>query len=320
MTQEKPIIPIFFTIDNGYAPCLGVALASMKANVSRDYYYWIHIFHQELLAENIAKRCSSVEYWFQVQFEEMKEGLESITDRKENRLRCDYFTMTIYFRLFIPEMFPEYDKGIYIDSDIVVPGDISRLYNIQLGDNLLGACPDHSVSEIPEFAHYIEESTGVNRYKYINSGILLMNLAEMRKCRMTEHFLHLLNTYHFDSIAPDQDYINAMCYGRIHFLDEEWDAMPNKQKAPMAHPSLIHYNLFDKPWCYDDVQYEDYFWQYARENVYYQELLEIKRNYSDEQKKSDMECLENMLTNAMRIPNNPVTFKKIHESEGTIRL
>lgn len=320
MALEKPIIPIFFTIDNGYAPCLGVALASMKANASRDYQYRIHILHQELTEENMAKLSSVGEDWFQVLFEEMKEGLESITDRKENCLRCDYFTMTIYFRLFIPEMFPEYDKGIYLDSDIVVPGDISRLYNIDLGDNVVGACPDHSVSEIPEFAHYIEESTGVNRYKYINSGILLMNLAEMRKCHMTEHFLHLLNTYHFDSIAPDQDYLNAMALGRIHFLEEEWDAMPNKQKEPMANPSLIHYNLFDKPWCYDDVQYEDYFWQYARENVYYQELLKIKKNYSDEQKQSDTQCLQNMLENAMRIPNNPVTFKKVHESEGTVRL
>ena len=43
-----------------------------------------------------------------------------ITDRIENRLRSDYFTMTIYFRIFIPDMYPEYDKAIYIDSDIVV--------------------------------------------------------------------------------------------------------------------------------------------------------------------------------------------------------
>ena len=64
----------------------------------------------------------------------MKDGMELITDRVENRLRCDYFTLTIYFRLFIPDLFPEYDKGLYIDSDVVVPGDISELYNHDLKD------------------------------------------------------------------------------------------------------------------------------------------------------------------------------------------
>lgn len=54
-----------------------------------------------------------------------------ITDRIENRLRSDYFTMTIYFRIFIPDMYPEYDKAIYIDSDIVVPA-IYQSFMIQI--------------------------------------------------------------------------------------------------------------------------------------------------------------------------------------------
>lgn len=62
----------------------------------------------------------------------MTDTVKSITNREENLLRCDFFTLTIYFRLFLAQMFPQYDKGIYLDSDIVVPGDISQLYQTPL--------------------------------------------------------------------------------------------------------------------------------------------------------------------------------------------
>ena len=59
-------------------------------------------------------------------------------------------------------------------------------------------------------ARYMEEAVGVSRYEYINSGVLLMNLNKLREKEFDKHFLNLLNTYHFDCIAPDQDYINAI--------------------------------------------------------------------------------------------------------------
>lgn len=63
----------------------------------------------------------------------MDERIETITDRLENRLRCDYFTQTIFYRLFISSMFPEYDKAI---SDIVILGDLSELFSIDIHDYL----------------------------------------------------------------------------------------------------------------------------------------------------------------------------------------
>ena len=217
-------------------------------------------------------------------------------------------------------MFPEYDKGIYIDSDIVVPGDISELYNHELGDNLIGACADKSVVDVPELAKYMEEAVGVNRYEYINSGVLLMNLKEMREKEFSKKFLTLLNKYHFDCIAPDQDYLNAMCNGKILYLDENWDAMPTDGKEPLPNPKLIHYNLFQKPWCYDNIQYEDYFWKYAKKTSYYEQIIEFKNNYSEEQKQSDKECLGVLVNKGEKMPDNDITFKKVMERGEKIRI
>ncbi len=316
----KKEIPIFFTIDNSYAPYISVAIKSIIENASKDYNYKLIVLHQELNKENMEKISSLSKEGFEIKFVYMKDGLETITDRVENRLRCDYFTLTIYFRLFIPDMFPEYDKGIYIDSDVVVPGDISKLYNHELGSNLVGACADKSVVDVPELAKYMEEAVGVSRYEYVNSGVLLMNLKEMREKEFTKKFLTLLNKYHFDCIAPDQDYLNAMCNGKILYLDESWDAMPTEGKEPLSNPNLIHYNLFQKPWCYDNIQYEEYFWKYAKQTKYYEQIVEFKNNYSEEQKQSDRECLGVLVSKGGKMSDNEVTFKKVMERGEQIRI
>lgn len=319
--KTRKEIPIFFTIDNGYAPYISVAIKSIIQNASKEYDYRIIVLYKDLNEENRDKISKLEKENFKIDFIYMEDELKSITDRKENRLRCDYFTLTIYFRLFIPEMFPEYDKGIYIDSDVVVPGDISKLYHIELGDNIVGACQDKSVVDIPELTSYMEQAVGINRYKYVNSGVLLMNLKKMRKLHFSEKFLYLLNKYHFDSIAPDQDYLNAMCSGKILYLDETWDAMPTEGKEEIKNPNLIHFNLFQKPWCYDNIQYENYFWEYAKQTEYYEEILEFKKNYSEEKKNSDSKCLENLIKKGWELANTEdITFKKALENGENIRI
>ncbi|MBQ9133173.1 MAG: glycosyltransferase family 8 protein [Clostridia bacterium] len=314
------IIPIFFTIDDSYAPFLATALTSAIDNCASSRNYKAIVLYQELSEENRARLTRLATENFRIECTPMRAGLESITDRMSNRLRCDYFTLTIYFRLFIPTMFPEFDKGIYIDSDVVLRGDLAELYDIDIGDNLIGACADRSVVEVPPLARYMENAVGVDKYSYVNSGVLLMNLKKLREVGFDRHFLTLLDTYHFDCIAPDQDYLNAICNGKIHYLDECWDAMPTEDRPPLAGAKLIHYNLFSKPWCYDNIQYGEYFWQYAKDSGYLSEIEAYKAAYSDEQKTSDARCMALLLERGDSIPAQDVTFKKMSESGVKIRL
>lgn len=317
MTRE---IPIFFTIDDGYAPFLAVAINSAVKNCNPDRNYKAIILHQDLCEENIKKLQSLQTENFKIELTPMKANFKALDDRMSNRLRCDYFTLTIYFRLFIPAMFPQYDKGIYVDSDVVFTDDIAKLFDTDISDNFIGACNDLSISDIPPLVAYTENAVGVSAKEYINSGVLLMNLKKMRDCDMEGHFLNLLSEYHFDSIAPDQDYLNAMCCGKIYYLDAEWDTMPNDAKPPLEKTSIIHYNLFSKPWCYDGIQYEDEFWKYAQDSGYIEEIKKYKENYTDEKKEADKKCLELLVGRGIEIPQNEITFKKMHEKGVKIRL
>lgn len=313
-------IPIFFTIDDSYAPFLAVALNSAIKNSDPQRNYKAIVLYQDLGADNISRLQSLQTENFKIELMPIRANMEALDDRMSNRLRCDYFTLTIYFRLFIPSMFPQYDKGIYIDSDVVLTDDIAKLFDIDIGENYIGACNDLSIADIPPLVAYTEKAVGVNAKEYINSGVLLMNLKKMRDDDLEGHFLSLLNKYHFDSIAPDQDYLNAMCNGKIYYLEEKWDTMPNDAKPMLTETSLIHYNLFSKPWCYDGIQYEEQFWNYARDCGFIDEIREFKASYTEDKKKADSECLELLVRRGMEIPENDITFKKMNEKGVRIRL
>ena len=96
--------------------------------------------------------------------------------------------------------------------------------------------------------------------------------------------------------------------------------MPNENKPPIENARLIHYNLFSKPWCYDGVQYGEYFWKYAEDCGYLNEITAYKENYSDEQKQSDLKCMELLAERGASIANADITFKKLYERGEKIRL
>lgn len=318
--MNKVTIPIFYAIDDSYAKFVAVSIKSLIMNANNNYNYDINVIYENLSEEN-AKKLKSLETDnVKIILTEMNQNLSMITDKLGNRLREYTFTLTIFFRLFIPVMFPKYDKCIYIDADTVIPGDISRLYNEDLGNNYLGCIVDKSTIDNEILASYFEEVVGIPRDKYINSGVLLMNSKKLRELKIDEKFLDLYIKYGFDVIAPDQDYINSMCYGHIKYLSDIYDAMPNPNNKEVEKPVIIHYNLFLKPWQYENVQYYDYFWKYAKFTPYYDEILEIKNSYTDEDRKKDSEWMDLMVSRAESLVGTKSTLKNVFESGKETRL
>ncbi len=314
------MIPVFFTIDDRFAPFCNAAIASLADHADNTRNYRIIILYQDLSFTHRAQISAFSKDNVEIQFRPMTENLSLITDRMGNRLRADFFTLTIFYRLFLPRLFPEYDKGIYLDSDIILTTDIARMYDVDLRGKLLGAVADSSVEDEPVLVDYIEHAIGVDRKEYVNSGVLLLDMKGLRRHRLAETFLHFFETYQFDCIAPDQDYLNALCNGRILYLDPRWDTMPVKGKMPIADPWLVHYNLYEKPWHYENVPYEQYFWKYARKCACYPEIQEIKHSFTENEKALDEEHMHLMCQRAFAIRHSPLTFRKVFGEEKKERL
>ena len=288
MNKELKEIPIFFAIDDQYIPFLSVALKSLIENASKDYKYLIKILHTNVQEGHMKQIKKYENENVNIEFVDLSYYIGKIQDKLYTR---DYYTNTTYFRLFLPELYPQYDKVLYLDSDIIVLGDISELYNTDMGDNLVAAAPDDIIQYNKVFQDYAELVVGVAKYQnYFNAGVLLMNLDELRKFGFEEKFLYLLGTVKF-SVAQDQDYLNRLCKGRVKLVSHDWDVMPyvNDETKP-EDIKLIHYNFAYKPWHFEDVTYHEYFWKYAEQTEFYDEIMKIRDSYTEEEKFKDREA------------------------------
>lgn len=281
--MSKNIVPVFMAVDDGYIPFLGVALKSVIENSSKENKYEIKILYTKVSEENKNKIKAYETENVSIEFVDLSSKLHEIEDKLYTR---NYFSNTTYFRLFIPELYPEYDKAVYIDSDTVTLADIADLYNTDMGDNLIAGIPDGVVQAIPVFQEYVEKVVGVIDYNnYFNAGIIVMNLKALREYKFQEKFLYMLEKIKFE-VAQDQDYMNRLCKGRVKLLGFEWNRMPAMGKRE-GTINLVHYNLGCKPWYFDDVLYQEYFWKYAKETEFYDEIRAMKSKYTDADKEKD---------------------------------
>lgn len=296
MSQKKEI-PVFFSVDHRYIPFLGVAIHSLKKNLSENSHCTIHVLYTNI-SEELKKRITDLsDERADVSFTNVEKEVALMAG--ELNLR-DYYTISIYYRLFIASLFPQYHKAIYLDADVVLNRDIAAFYEIPLGNNLVGAISDAIVNGHEDFIRYAEGSLGIPAKEYFNSGVLLMNLDAFRKERIQERFVELLNKYHFDTICPDQDYLNHLCRGRVQFVDKGWNKMSLDENYDGV-PGLIHYNMFYKPWQYDNICYESYFWNYAKETPFYDEILAIKAAFGEQERREHEEANRRLHENALRI-------------------
>lgn len=307
-------IPVFFASDDNYIPCLAVAIHSLEKNASKKNNYKLIILHSGMSEKGKQEIKEFEQENIKIDFKDISNIENDLKDDLALRLR-DYYSSTIYYRIFIGSLFPEYHKAVYIDSDVVLLDDIANLYNTDLDGNIIGAIPDGVVHDSKKLQDYVEVNDGVENKKYFNSGVLVIDLDKFRETRVEERFVRILTKYNCDTIAPDQDYLNILCKDKVKYLPLSWDKMPDYcEHLDEKDLHLIHYNMFRKPWHYRDVEYSDIFWKYAKETKYYDELKKELESYTDEQRQKDAKGGENMVVMAENIMKSNQKFTDIKEN------
>ena len=310
---ENEQIPIFFSTDDNYAPFLAVAIKSLIENASKNFNYSIYILNNGLKEEHINLISKMQNKNFEIKFIDVTEKIKPIISMLGLR---DYYTVAIYFRLFIASMFKNLHKALYLDCDIVVLGDISKLYNTDLGDNILGACLEQIVASNKSFRTYSSLALGLDYKDYFNSGILVMNLDAFRKNKIEQKFVQILTKYNFDTIAPDQDYLNFLCKGKVTKVDIGWnkECLRDCYKGPL---NIVHYAYFKKPWTDYYVKYEKHFWNYAKKTDYYNFLVNYRKNFKVTKRITNVIASQNLVKRAKKIYTSDFNFHKVLEIENT---
>jgi len=306
--KENKIVPVFFASDRNYIPYLTVAIKSMVNKIDDKDQYRIYILTNDVTENDIVEIRSLEKDNFKIEIVDVNPKIESIKNKVALR---DYYSVSIYFRLFIPTLFPQYDKAIYLDSDIVLNDDIAKMFKEDIGNNYLGAVLDETVFTNKDFIYYVREALDVTEKQYFNSGVLIMNLKKFRDNDIENDFYKWVNSYDFGTVAPDQDYLNCISKNKVKYLELGWNKMPIGQDMSDEKLHLIHYNMFFKPWKYEDVMFDKYFWDVAKTTSFYDFIKQKQQSYTAEQKENDQVAAQNLLKLAVNLADSGNNYKTV---------
>ena len=239
---------------------MGVALVSLIENVSSRRHYAIHILHTDINLQTQAKYEALAKPNVSIEFHNVSDDIAVVIDQLPIR---DYYSASTYFRFLIATNFPQYDKALYIDCDTCITTDVAKLYDIPLGNNMVGAVPEAVMNVFEPTGAYSEKVLGINRRRYFNAGMMVINSEQWRKHDVLGQFINLVSFYNF-VVAQDQDYLNVICKNKVLLLPRKWNMEAIKTwNVPQKDVSIIHYAFAAKPWHDINCNYGQYFWKYA---------------------------------------------------------
>ena len=316
--MNRKNVPIFYACDDNFVKFTIVSLTSLIKNASPAYDYRIYILHTEISDEMKRELLKLQNDNFNISFVNLENKVDSISSRLPIR---DYYSKTTYYRMFIAELFAGYDKAVYLDSDTVVTGDISKLFETDLKDNYVAACHEQAMVQTDEFGTYAERVVGISRHNFFNAGVLLINCSEFRKKKLLNKFTSLLGEYNF-VVTQDEDYLNVLCKDRVLWLDSRWNTEVFGQiPYPINEANVIHYIMTSKPWHYGDCRYAEIFWSYAEKTSVYDRIKNELLSYTDVDRENDKAVYENLLKLSVAEINRPDNYlSRINASRESGRV
>ncbi|RFZ90670.1 glycosyltransferase family 8 protein [Mucilaginibacter conchicola] len=249
--------PIAITIDNNYIQHACVMLKSLEANVKQPVD--VHCVFEDLNDKNIVllKKVFNNSH-VKLHFVRFDTSVLPQLPIKAN----DHVTSATFFRIWLPHLFKDLKQILFMDTDIVINGDISEMLNLDITDYPVAAIPDLGMSDAKK------QGLGITGDKlYINAGILLINLQYFREHHLTETIAQFITEHPGLCEFWDQDAINATIKGNFYRLDYKYNVQsgfyerPAEEpalKAAIEHPVIVHYTGGGvcKPWFYKNTHPE----------------------------------------------------------------
>lgn len=284
-------VNIVLSSDNTYAAYMGVLIQSIIQNSSEKYNYDIIILHTDISEENriLLQSLAGGINNFSIRFTDIS---NEISDRKFE-VWAHYKKYNVY-RLVAPDVLANFDKAVYLDSDIVVNKDIADLYNTDVSNYLIAAVPEIRVyswldDEDNPMHQYVAEILRLPKgHIYFNSGVLVYNLAKFRNTCSSDYMLDICAQRRWQYI--DQDVLNIVCAEDTLYLPMNWNVMISADNlateinSPLSmyqnycsarkNPYAVHYAGNFLPFRVPTVDMYWYFWKYARNTPYYEILLD----------------------------------------------
>lgn len=260
---------VFGAADDLYVQHLGVAFVSLLVNLSKDWKARFYVAYSELSLQNrMSLTRTVVRHGGHIVFLPVNGGAFSDLYLKAGT----HISHVSYYRLIMPDMlrFKHDVQALYLDCDVIVRGDVSRLVQTPLK-----GCPVGAVEDLGGGFRLADLNIPPDS-AYFNAGVLLINLREWRERKLSAQVLEFLRNNRERLHYHDQDGLNAVLHGQWHPLHPRWNAQSNMLGKPDAaperisllregarNPAIVHYTGKSKPWHYDNVHpYRNEYYRY----------------------------------------------------------
>lgn len=151
------------------------------------------------------------------------------------------FTAAMWYRIYLPELLPDVDRALYLDVDTIVVDSLAPLWQTDLEGHYLAAVTNVLM---PHHAHRPEALGLSGPDEYFNSGVLLMNLAEMRRDACTAALRDYAIEKGPEIEWPDQDTLSVVLGSRRLPLHPRWNVM-NSLRFPWS-PEVFGQEVVDE--------------------------------------------------------------------------
>lgn len=245
---------ILVTLDRNYLKVLSVMLYSLSQS-DPEGVYTVYVVNNTLTEEDFASLSALLPRTELV-------NVQVPEDLLQNASVSDRYPTEMYYRLFAARYLPQQlERILYLDPDLVVLHSLRSLYQIDFDGKLFAAAShieSRTFRELNRRRLHLSEHA-----KYLNSGVMMMNLALLRK-ESPQTILDYIQSHKATLLLPDQDVLNALYADRtvpldplVYNLGEKYLRLKNLHLPPAekltldwvrSNTAIVHYYGRNKPW------------------------------------------------------------------------
>lgn len=253
-------VNIVFATDEEYLPITAVALTSVIRNYKDTRKLRAFILIDKPLPKLDAERFEQLALLEDVEIHPVEVSAANFAFVRTSR----GISIATYFRLCMHlALPPDVSKVAYLDSDMIIVGNIAALFDTQMPNNILFAGAEDYNSE----AHRKSYNTPPKSVN-LNAGVLVCNIAAMRKMDFLFKVSDYINKNPYTIFHGDQQILNHLFHDKMKYVhirwnmhgqlfEVDWVKANMRGRAIMStksleegrtNPKIIHYNGGMKPW------------------------------------------------------------------------
>lgn len=287
----KNYINVSYAFDNDYHYITHISMKSIMISQNKDTFI---IFH--LLVSNINSTQKHIIDRIKVEHKNCKIKYYEMRDKFKNiKISNSIWSIANFYRIILPELLPKEKKLLFLDTDTLIYKDLTKLYNYNVeGKYFVGMLETKSDRFFNKFNKSFEN--------FINTGVMLFNLEELRKGKISEKIQTFLKKYNKELRSPVNEAMNYITYFKNAYFNPKYVVISfcnkyevlsyckklkikincNKVLKAFKDPYIYHFIGHKKPWkkitnykeyvCFDPIIR---FYEMARKTHYYYDILKL---------------------------------------------